>query len=284
MRWLRSLAILMTSLVLVVVTTVPAAAGDREHDDAAYLALGDSVAFGFNPLLDPRSPANFVGYPEALAQRLELDLTNASCPGEASGGFISLSGADNGCRPYRASFPLHTVYTVTQRDFAVAFLRSHPRTRLVTLDIGANDLFVLQKQCLGAAACIQTGLPALLSTLEGNLGIIYRGLRDQAHYHHQLVALTYYVSNYKDPLAVAIVQAVNATIARATLVSDGKTADGFAAFQAAAGAAGDSCAAGLLIRTPAGPAPCDIHPSPHGRDVLAGAIRDTLRHVEEDVD
>ena len=284
MHWWRLLATLVTCVLLVVVTAVPAAARDRGQVDAVYLALGDSVAFGFSPLVDPRNAANFVGYPEALAERLDLNLTNASCPGEASGGFISLTGIDNVCRPYRASFPLHAAYSTAQLEFAVAFLRAHQHTRLVTLDIGANDLFVLEKQCLGAATCIQNGLPALLNMLAANLSTIYRGLRGQAHYKHELVALTYYVSNFKDPAAVAVIQAINATVVAATAAADGKTADGFGAFQAAAGPAGDSCTAGLLIKTPAGPTPCDVHPSPRGRDVLAGAIRATLHHAEEDGD
>ena len=66
-----------------------------------YLALGDSVAFGFDPLVRDFSEAeNFIGYPEALAALLDVEVANASCPGEASGGFISLtSPLDTGCRP-----------------------------------------------------------------------------------------------------------------------------------------------------------------------------------------
>ena len=32
--------------------------------------------------------------------------TNAACPGETTAGFTSATGADNGCRPYKANFPL----------------------------------------------------------------------------------------------------------------------------------------------------------------------------------
>ena len=47
---------------------------------------------------------------------------NASCPGEATGGFISPTGLDNVCRPYRTTFPLHVAYTGTQLAFAVVLL------------------------------------------------------------------------------------------------------------------------------------------------------------------
>jgi hypothetical protein len=68
----------------------------REQD---YLALGDSVAFGYSPLVDPHNADNFVGYPTPVAAALDETLTNPSCPGEASGGFISLTGVDNVCQP-----------------------------------------------------------------------------------------------------------------------------------------------------------------------------------------
>src|SRR5713101_2304411 len=82
-----------------------------------YLALGDSVPFGFDPLADANKAANFTGYPEVVAQRLDIADVNATCPGEATGGFLSLTGTDNGCRPYRAFFPLHVAYTSDQIDF-----------------------------------------------------------------------------------------------------------------------------------------------------------------------
>ncbi len=238
-----------------------------------YLALGDSVAFGFNPLVVDRSePENFVGYPEALARMLDLDVTNASCPGEASGRFISLiSPLDNGCQAYRASFPLHEDYKTSQLDFAVAFLQEHPNTALITINLGANDLFVLQRSCKNDAACVQAGFSTMLGTLQLNLTTIERQIRS-AGFRGQLVALKYYALNYSDPAQVQIIGAINQVEAGVTQAFGGRVADGFEAWRGvAAGFGGDSCAAGLLIRLT--PTTCDIHPSPTGRDLLAGAIR-----------
>ena len=260
-------------LVVLLLAGVPAVA---KSDHQRYLALGDSVAFGFDPLVFDRSEANnFVGYPEALAGLLDIDEANASCPGEASEGFISLSGDDNGCRAYRAAFPLHVSYTQSQLDFAIAFLKDprHQHTRLVTLNIGANDLFLLQKRCNGVTACIFNGLPGLLATLGRNLSIIYGRIRSDAGYRGQLVALTYYALDYNDVAGVQIVQAINEVIAETTRAAAGQVADGFQAFRkASASAAGDPCKAGLLIRFSTMPLRCDIHPSPVGRDVLADTI------------
>jgi lysophospholipase L1-like esterase len=243
-------------------------------EGSGYLATGDSVAFGFNPLLDRREAENFIGYPEALAEMLDIDVVNSSCPGEASGGFISLTGVDNSCRPYRAAFPLHVTYSTSQLDFIVSYLGSHRNTRLVTIDIGANDLFVLLRSCPpppNQTACVLMGLPAMLNRLGQNLGVIYAAMQ-RAGFHGQLVAVTYYSTDYRDDTGVAIIQAVNGVVAQATAAAGGRVADGFGAFRAiAANSGGDTCAAGLLIRVT--PSSCDIHPSPLGSDTLARAIR-----------
>lgn len=138
---MRRLAVVVSVLALLVTSAAPAGAhGSEGH---GYLALGDSVAFGTNPLLDASDADNFTGYPEIVAEKLNVEHVNASCPGEATGGFISPTGLDNLCRPYRAMFPLHTEYTGTQLAFAVNYLKHHPRTRLVTLNLDANDSFRL---------------------------------------------------------------------------------------------------------------------------------------------
>lgn len=269
-------------MAVVLLGANPAAAADRER--GGYLALGDSVAFGFDPLVRDLSEAeNFIGYPEALAALLKMDVANASCPGEASGGFISLkSPLDNGCRDFRFGtpqsppFPLHEKYKTAQLDFAVKFLRQHRETRLVTIDLGGNDVFVLQRTCQGDPTCVFSGVPQLLQTLGANLGEIYRRIRVDAGYRGQIVALTYYAFDYTNTSEVQVIAAVNSVIEAATVAAGGQVASGFAAFLAASAAAGaplKPCAAGLLIRLPAPTLTCDIHPSPAGRDVLARAIK-----------
>ena len=273
-----SFAVKSAARLLVAVTLIPAfilptityAENGRGKD---YLALGDSVAFGYNPLVDPSNPDNFVGYPSTVAQLADENVTNASCPGEASGSFISPTGTDNGCRLFRTFFPLPVRYSGMQLDFATSFLLSHPRPRLVTIDIGADDLRLLEQQCLGNIACIEAGLPGLLSKLSANLDTIYGAIRNTAHYRHRLVALTYYALDYRDLVGDSILEALNGVIADRTHAWDGMVADGFGAFGVASNF-GDSCAAGLLIRLPSGG--CDIHPSPLGRDVLAHAIAAVL--------
>lgn len=248
--------------------SAPAWAASEGH---GYLALGDSVAFGTS-LCVPTDPTHCVGYPDHVAQMLNIEDVNASCPGEASGGLISLTGTDNVCRPYRAAFPLHVQYSTSQLDFATSFLRSNPRTRLVTIGIGANDLFVLQKTCARTpdpSACFTDGFPVLLKTLADNLGVIYAAVRG-AGFSGLLVAVTYYVTNYADPVAVSVIGAINQVVDRVTRSFGGFVASGFAAFQrASAGFGGNTFLAGLVI-------PGDIHPTTAGQTLLAQTVVDTI--------
>ncbi len=261
------------------------ATASASNNPTSYLALGDSVAFGYSPLLNPTNADNFIGYPDEVAAALKENLTNASCPGETSSHFIDLSGSDNGCGAWRFiyKFPLHATYSTSQLAFADSYLQSHPKTLVVSIDIGANDLFVLENGCGGATTpaeiqCIFSGLPAMLATLSTNLDTIYGHIRNLDGYHHKLVALTYYSLNYSDPITTGVISQVNQVVAARTQAWGGIVADGFGAFDAASDAyGGDTCAAGLLIVLSTSPLTCNIHPSPAGRDLLAQAIVKALR-------
>lgn len=264
---------LLSAAVLCVLAAVPASASVEGH---TYLALGDSVAFGYSPLLVAGgfagNPNVFVGYPEIAAGSLGMQDVNASCPGETTGGFISTTnGQDYLCLPYRLNFPLHVNYTTSQLDYAIAYLLAHHDVRLITMDIGANDVF---KAGCTTTACIGS----VLAGIEANLRFIYGQIRNVAHYHHALVTLTYYALSY-DPASAAATQALNAPIIAATQAFGGTVASGFDAFQGPALAAGgSSCAAGLLIVLQASPLVCDVHPTPLGRDLLASAVVNALAH------
>jgi lysophospholipase L1-like esterase len=278
----RSIFVALLLAATLCLGTAPAVGAD--DSDGGYLALGDSVPFGYSPLVSPVNPAIFVGYPEAFARDEERSVTNASCPGETSGGLISLTAPDNGCRTFRfvRGFPLHASYSGTQLAFAAGYVQSHPNTRLISITIGANDLFLLQKKCEDrdpnkVLACILAGLPAMLTKLGQNLGTIYGTIR-AAGYTGRLVAVTYYSLDYSDPASVAVITNINGVTASVIGLFGGEVADGFGAFQAAAAAfGGDSCKAGLLIKVSTTPLKCDVHPSPAGRDLLAEALQQVQR-------
>ena len=250
--------------------------------EPGYLALGDSIAFGWRPApwAEYRNQADFSGYPEDLAAALKLNLVNAACPGETSAGMINPGAPGNGCETnarggpgYRAMFPLHVSYRGSQLSFAVDYLRQHPDTRLVTLGIGANDLFRCQE--VTADHCGGSDLGPTLAETTSNLDVILGALRNQARYRHTLVVVLYYANYYADPASITPIEALNAAIAGPAARYGALLANGFAAFRAAAAqAGGDTCAAGLRVKLASGG--CDLHPSARGAQVLATAIQDAI--------
>ena len=270
------------------VPALPAWAGSVTGPAAngTYLALGDSVAFGFVPrqAVPPpnyRSAHSFVAYPEDVAQALRIRVWNASCPGETTASMLTVGVLSNGCENspgspvgYSTQFPLHVQYQGTQMAYALKYLAVHRHTQLVTIDIGANDAFLCQETT--ADHCTSPAeLAALVQEIQANLTAIYTQIRAVAHYQGLLVALTYYSLNYSDPVQVAQVKLLNALIAGVTQAFSGKVADGFAAFEGPSAAFGGSpCSAGLLIKLPDGT--CNIHPSPAGHLLLAQAIENVV--------
>lgn len=282
---MRRVVSVLALLALVAGVTVtgavpPASADAASSRPQAYLALGDSLAFGYSPLVSPLDEGNFTGYPDIVAGMLKEHLTNAACPGETSSHLVDLTATDYGCGDWRANLPLHVPYSTTQLAFADGFLQSHPETLVVSIDIGINDVQALATRCGGMAqvGCIQAGLPAVLATLSSSLDTIYGHIRNLDGYRHKLVALTTYSNDYGNSLLTAVVAQVNAVVKDRTEAWHGIVADGFSAFAAASAATGgDACAAGLLIALSSAPLTCDNHPSPAGRDLLARTVVSALR-------
>ena len=62
-----------------------AGASEARALEGGYVALGDSVQFGYSPFLeDPWVPARFVGYPELIGRLKDLSTTNLACPGQTA--------------------------------------------------------------------------------------------------------------------------------------------------------------------------------------------------------
>jgi lysophospholipase L1-like esterase len=272
---------LVAVMALAVVAASAASADPVTGTDAegTYVALGDSVSFGYEPPQAVPAPNyhdqhSFVGWPDYVAQHLGERVSNAACPGETSLSLITPGVPSNGCEEgYRALFPLHVQYQGTQIEYALDYLAHHNHTRLVTIMIGANDFFLCQATT--ADHCSSPAeLGAVAAQLAGDLASIFRQVRG-AGYTGPIVTLTYYSLSYSDPAAVAATQFLDSIVAGVTLASGGIVANGFSAFQGPAAAfGGSSCAAGLLIRLPNGG--CDVHPTQAGQQLLAGAVLQAL--------
>jgi lysophospholipase L1-like esterase len=266
-----------TFAALVVAASILLSGGASQADPGhPYLALGDSVSFGFitKAGFEYQNPDNFIGFPVYVGQALGMTPTNAACPGETTAGFISPTGADNGCRPFRANFPLHESYSGTQLDFATAFLNAHPNTKLVTIQLGANDAFLLQNSCHNDPTCVGAGLPAVLGSISSNMDAIFRAL-SAAHFNGRLIVVNYYSLDYADAAGTGVTHLLNQAIASHAQADGAIVADAFSAFQqASASASGHTCAAGLLNASPQNQFVCDVHPSQSGQELLAQAVVD----------
>jgi lysophospholipase L1-like esterase len=243
---------------------------------STYLALGDSVPFGFQANLPSAiytTPRLFVGYPELVGPTIGVRTLDAACPGETSTSFLA-GVRSNGCadpvdrgQAYRKLFPLHVPYRGTQLDYALSTLKNNHGIRLVTLMLGTND--VLRCQQTTADRCARE-LPDVLANLTTNLDWILGQLR--AVYSGKLVLVTYYALNYtRDDPALLATEELNRAITLAAFhVPDVVVADGYGAFrQRALAAGGSSTAAGLVL-------PDDVHPTLLGQFLLARAVERTV--------
>jgi lysophospholipase L1-like esterase len=281
-----AIAALICVGVTVPVASSLAAAGHTAPSSAAapsgpwYLALGDSVTFGYResntvPPPNYEKAASFVGYPEDVGPALGWHVANASCPGETSASLIVEHVQSNGCENspgggpgYRTYFPLHVHYTGTQLQYAVQFLRSHPTTRVVSLMIGANDAFLCEETTTDDC---KSELPGVLKQISANVADILTVIRHEAGYKGEIIILNYYSLDYANPADNAGSQALNLAMDRGAKPFNVHIANGYAAFKnAAEHSGGDSCTAGLLTQLSSGG--CGVHPSVAGQAVLALAV------------
>jgi lysophospholipase L1-like esterase len=277
----------LAAAVVPVTTGLAAPSAPPASAGSYYLALGDSVAFGYRessnlPTPDYSKSGQFRSYGRDVADALGLRLINAACPGETTTSLLT-GAKSNGCEDsydsgnqtfdqpgYRDAFPLHVKYTGTQMAFAKAFLKAHPATRLVTLTIGANDGFL----CLrGYPANCSSDFGTFFSGLTSRVKKILAGLRGTG-YTGQIVLLDYYSTNYADNATTVETSALDNAIDSAASSYHVTVASGFDIFKhAAAQASGNTCTAGLLtMLQDQTNGPCGVHPSLAGAGLLSQAV------------
>ena len=256
---------------------------------SGYLALGDSVTFGFEeptvvPAPNYADASSFLGYPELLGSALHLHVANAACPGETSSGLVDPTAQSNGCENtpgkgnvgYRTLNPLHVNYSGSQLAYAVSYLKKHKNVRLVSLMIGANDFFVCQETTADHCASLSEEA-AVGASVSKNVATILGAIRNKAHYGGQIAIVNYYSLNYGNQLDNSQSQLLNTTQDSAAKPFHVEIADGFGALEAAAAhSGGNTCTAGLLTQLSAGG--CGIHPSHAGQLLLAQAVEKAIRH------
>ncbi len=285
--------------MLAIAVSLVAGAGCSQADDDAssadqaltrpriYLALGDSIAFGADPNV-PRftEPSGYRAYPESVAKAIDATVVNAACPGQMTSGYLSRSGPDLACfKNLDDGIPLKVRWDApTQRDFAIRTLRSGADVRLVTLQLGANDLVSTMVRCGSVYAGCRaneryTEVPGALLRVKANVRRILVDIRSV--YRGPLVVVNYYSPNYDDFVTTSAIRLLNGALRSEAEKEDihGFTADAFTEFQRLSEKAkGDICGAGLLARNPDCDA-LDARSPTYPRDYCASALRVDPRQV-----
>jgi lysophospholipase L1-like esterase len=252
--------------------------GQGGRQQSSYLALGDSLAFGysqakFESLLPSEPPAAYdTGYVDDFARLLKLgnpklQVINDGCPGETTESFIK------GPCEYQLAFPLHHPYvggpTSSQLSDALAYLQANPNTNPITLDIGANDaLGVIERTCEKKVECVVKEAPGLFAHIAANLGLILGDLRG-ADSHATIIVLGLY-NPFGEKLSGgdALTAQLNEVMSKVAAAVGARFADPLPVFNPP-GAFEEStiCLLTNMCKTPE-----DIHPTDLGYGVLAGLI------------
>jgi lysophospholipase L1-like esterase len=170
-----------------------------------YLAVGDSLAYGFHEAQFNEelasgtvNPASFNdGYVNDFYELIKffnpnLQLINDGCPGEGTETMIhgsvfprAFCGGED-ATVFPQSFLHHPYPAETQLQNALSILHSDPNVSPITLDIGANDLIrFLQNECgfaEGKNTCTEAQFAAEFKHVGENVAYILGQLRAAAPY------------------------------------------------------------------------------------------------------
>lgn len=152
---LTQTALLVPAVAALLVVSGSAAGGASpvyKSPQGYYLALGDSMAYGFQPTKRPgvRASLFHTGYVDVFAARLrqlsaKIQVVNYGCPGESTVTFTR-----GGCSGLADGFKLHQPFRGSQLAAAESFLRAHPgQVSPITLTLWGGDLFPLSAKPKG---------------------------------------------------------------------------------------------------------------------------------------
>lgn len=263
-RPLCNAALLALAAVLVLAVSTPTSAATTAGPKTYYLALGDSLAYGYQPDLDIVH-----GYADDFYTDLRAhgtrSLTNLACPGETTGTFIH-----GGCRYW---WSRKTLYVGSQLHAALAFIASHlGRVSPVTIDIGANDMLA----AFNPSTCtVDANWRTVLSTFDSNFTFILGQLRSALQRRGDLVAMNYY-DPYQNqcashPEVLSLLQTFNAHISSDAAANNVPVADVFTSFGGATTPNPNICSYTWMC-SPFN----DIHATNKGYAVMASTFEATI--------
>jgi lysophospholipase L1-like esterase len=257
---LSGLCVLVTLFAVLLVASPAARAAQTDPviqppvANGTYLALGDSLAFGYQRAkvlacagTGCSSPnTQFVtGYVDDFAglfgaSGLNVNTVNLGCPGETSTTLINATNATTGCTTY--PFPIHSNHPgKTQLQAAVDVLQSiGKRVSPITIDIGANDVLALVGTCTSGSgislSCVQSGAPAVFATINANLDTTLAKLREEGGVKHEIIVVGLYNPLYPAIFSQVLTQTGNPAAAAAAAAGTDALAAQLNSLQAATAA------------------------------------------------
>jgi lysophospholipase L1-like esterase len=217
---------LAIAVALAFSTTATSAVSQRpvyQPPRSYYLALGDSIAYGFQPTRAEAAPSAVVGYVGLFAARLrklspKLQVVNYGCPGESTVTFTQ------GRCPWLADGGrLHNAFSGSQLAAALSFLRAHrDQVSPITLTLWGNDLAPLSAR--GQSA------PRAIASFASRFSAILRQLRAAAPTAEIIVTGAWDPEADRLEQTEPLYRSLGAAIARVAAASGARVADVFAAF------------------------------------------------------
>jgi lysophospholipase L1-like esterase len=189
-----------------------------------YLALGDSMAYGFQPT-KANAPASAVktGYVDLFAARLrklssKIKVVNYGCPGESTVTF-----ARGGCDWLKHGGKLHDAFRGPQLEAALSILRAHPgEVSPITVTLWGNDVPLPLSQNAKRA-------PRAIASFASRFGTILRQLRSAAPSAEIIVTGAWNPEADRLAQTDPLYRSLNAAIKRAATASRARVANMFAA-------------------------------------------------------
>jgi len=262
----RPIAIVAATVALLAGTSSVSASSEHFNPPKQYyLALGDSLAYGFEQAKFDAELATgtfdastFTGYAGDFATLMKavrpgLQEANLGCPGETTASY-SVAG---GCPT--PSILLHVHYVMSQRDAALAFLHAHRgQVSPITLDLGANDLTPCRSS--SDPSCFPSALAHVATNLRTALGEL-RAAAPNA----EIIVMQYYNPLYVvAPSTDVLVGQLNRVIAEAAAPFGARLANAFPVINQNPAFPSEGLAVcgltGMCVPAPGG----DIHPNDAG--------------------
>jgi lysophospholipase L1-like esterase len=246
----------LVGLLLAAVLAASAAGGSKPAPGRYYLALGDSIAYGYQPTKPDTAPATafHTGYVDVFAARLrrlapQIQVVNYGCPGEST---ISFTKA---CQAALGGAKLHNAYHGSQLGAALAFLRAHPgEVSPITVTLWGNDVIPLTKGPERA--------PKRIAAFASRFGSILRRLHAAAPGAELIVSGAWDPEADKAAEADPLYRSLDAAIAQTAAASHARVAKLFSVF------AGKAKACALTFVCTKG----DPHPTDAGYRAMAAAF------------